>query len=245
MTWYDIEKIDEKLYRITEPKHWEHTNIYYYIGSERNLLIDTGTGIYPIKSLLQGIDDKPIDVVVTHGHWDHIGNIHEFEHVYVHPEDKDWLKNGLPIPRPVVMKMLKKGVSDDDLVGFKEPPFLHENPSSIESLKFEGLTFHHAPGHSPGSIVIYDENRCALFAGDVVYKGTIYCHYESTDPVALYESIKFLNTLEITTIYAGHYDLPNTKILEDLLDLMEELKAKRLLKHGSGKFCRQHVCLQL
>lgn len=245
MNWYEIEKIDDRLFRITEPHHWEHTNLYYYIGETRNLLIDTGTGLKPLKPVLETIDNKPIDVIITHGHWDHIGNVHEFEHVYVHEKDLDWVKNGLPLPRAVVIGNIKKDVKPEFLEGFVEPPLKHPNPKPIHEYTLEGLEIHHTPGHSPGSISIYDASRKALYAGDLLYEGTIYCHYESTDPEELFESMKLLRSLDVKVVYSGHYQSPKVSMIEDLYEIMCDLKRENKLSHGSGKYCRHDVCLQL
>ena len=44
MGWFDIEKIDDETYVISENKHYEETNIYYLIGEKFNVCIDTGMG---------------------------------------------------------------------------------------------------------------------------------------------------------------------------------------------------------
>lgn len=245
MSWYNIEKIDERLYRITEPHHWEFTNLYYFIGDKRNLLIDTGTGLKPLKELLESIDNKPIDVVITHGHWDHVGNVHEFENVYVHDLDLDWVKNGSPLPRAVLIGNIVKDVKSEYLEGFIEPPLKHDNPNPIDEYSFEGLDIHHTPGHSPGSVSIYDKNRKALFAGDILYEGTIYCHFESTDPEDLFDSMKLLKTLDVKVVYSGHYNSPKVTMIDDLYEIMNGLKGENKLSHGGGKHCRNEVCLQL
>ncbi len=219
--------------------------MYYFIGEERNLLIDTGTGIKSIRHILEEIDNKPIDVILTHGHWDHLGNIHEFEDVYVHKNDLKWVKDGLPIPEAHILKMMLKDVPEAYLEGFNFQGLTHDNPKDISEFEFKGLTFIHTPGHSPGSISIYDKQRKILFSGDVIYKGTIYCHYESTDPKDLYDSVKTLKQLDIERIMSGHYNDPKIEVIEDLCAIMTEFETEKKLCHGSGLKCKNEICLQL
>lgn len=233
------------MYHISEPNHWEKTNIFYIIGEERNILIDTGSGIKPLKNILLTIDDKPIDVLLTHGHWDHLGNVHEFERVYVHCHDRSWVKNGLPIPKEVIKNMMIRDVDERYLQDFSMPKLQHDQPLDISNFQHPNFHVYHTPGHSPGSVVIYDSSRQALFSGDVVYEGTIYCHYESTDPQALYKSLNTIATLEIDTIYSGHYNFVDKGIINDLTDIMGNLEKSGQLKHGQGLTCLNKVCLQL
>ena len=245
MSWYKVEKYDDCLYVITEDKHWEKTNIYYLIGKERNLLIDTGTGIKPLKALLEEIDKKPIDVLITHGHWDHLGNVHEFDHVFVHEGDLGWVRDGLPLPEEMLRNGLIKDVEDVYLRNFKMPSLVNKNVKSLDGFTFDGLSIIHTPGHSPGSVCIYDQKRQILFSGDTLYEGTIYCHFESTDPKDLYQSIKKLRGLNVNTILSGHYNRPDTGCIEILEEIMHELDLNERLAHGNGLTCKHKICLQL
>ncbi len=245
MSWYEIEKIHENFYMISEKKHWEETNMYYLIGNERNLLIDTGTGIFPLRHILEKIDPKPIDVVLTHAHWDHLGNVHEFENVYVHQEDIEWVTKGLPLPDEQIVNMMTKDVKKEYLRDFKLPPLKHSSPKDIDEFEFENIEFVHTPGHSPGSLCIYDKDSGTLFSGDTIYEGTIYCHFESTDPVRLDKSIQKLNMLNVTRIYPGHYRVLDSNVILSLNKILNEYKEIGALNHGGGKRCIDNVCIQL
>ena len=71
--WFETEKIGEGLFRISEPRHYEETNCYLVEGSERALLIDSGLGVGDIGSVVKKLTVKPLAVVASHVHWDHIG----------------------------------------------------------------------------------------------------------------------------------------------------------------------------
>ena len=108
MKWYDINKIDKDTYVIEENKHWHKFNIYYCIGDKYNLVIDCGLGLYKVKKLLKEIDDKKIKLVITHMHWDHIGNINEFKEVYLSKRANYYFKNGINMSLEKIRKLLLK-----------------------------------------------------------------------------------------------------------------------------------------
>ena len=49
--------------------------MFLLVGEEKALLIDTGTGVFDLPLLLKTLTDKPVQVVLTHGHPDHAGAI--------------------------------------------------------------------------------------------------------------------------------------------------------------------------
>ena len=52
----------------------------------------------------------PIEVITTHVHTDHIGSHGEFEEIYVHEGDRDWLINGI---KDLSIEQIRKEVSID------------------------------------------------------------------------------------------------------------------------------------
>ena len=95
--WFETTEIDENTFVISEPKHWEETNCYLLIGKEQALLIDTGLGVSDISVEVRKITDKPIIVIPTHVHWDHIGGLSGFRKFYVHEFEKDWINGKFPL----------------------------------------------------------------------------------------------------------------------------------------------------
>ena len=79
-----IKKIRGDIYLLDEAH--EATG-YLVVGEEKALLIDTMMGYNDLAKAVRDITDKPVMVVNTHGHGDHIfGNIY-FEEAYMNPED--------------------------------------------------------------------------------------------------------------------------------------------------------------
>jgi glyoxylase-like metal-dependent hydrolase (beta-lactamase superfamily II) len=79
--WYEIQNIDHGLSRILE-NHvapWLRCNMWLIHGRERNLLIDSGMGLKPLKPEIAALGERPVAAVCTHSHFDHIGCAHEFD----------------------------------------------------------------------------------------------------------------------------------------------------------------------
>jgi len=251
--WFVVEDLGHDIYRISEPYHWEKTNMYYVIGRYRNVLIDTGTGLESIKPILLGIDDKPIDVILTHVHWDHIGCLTSFDSIYVHEKDSDWLKRGLPIPSAYIFSQLIKDVDETKLT--KALPLDYETVivekfNTIEDgftldLGHRSLKVIHTPGHSPGHICVYDSKSKHLFTGDLIYKGCIYCNYPSTSPVELDKSYRKLREWTIDMFLPGHYEPIHSGYLDKFIHIMNQHKKTGPLKHGLGKIEVQDISIWL
>lgn len=83
-TYYKPLKIAENIYHIYEPGNVYTTLI---IGEEKALLIDTGYGFGNLAEFVRTLTDKPLEVVLTHGHTDHCGGNYEFPTVYMNLMD--------------------------------------------------------------------------------------------------------------------------------------------------------------
>ena len=57
------------------------------VGRDRALLLDTGLGNFDMMEIVRRITDKPVMLVLTHAHSDHMGGIGQFQEIYIHPAD--------------------------------------------------------------------------------------------------------------------------------------------------------------
>lgn len=95
----------------------------------------------------------------------------------------------------------------------------------------------HTPGHSPGHICFWEKRRGYLFTGDLVYKGTLFADYPSTDPAAYLVSLEKIARLPAERIFPAHHSLEIApEIVIRMRDEMRILNSKGLLCHGSGTF---------
>ncbi len=95
----------------------------------------------------------------------------------------------------------------------------------------------HTPGHSPGHMCFWEKEKGYLFTGDLVYKGTLFAYYPSTDPEDYLKSLEKIFVLPVERVFPGHHSLD---IGPDILVRMREefrgLKENGKLTHGSGTF---------
>lgn len=84
-----IVKIDEATYRFDEAVFGESVYMYFLVGQEKALLIDTGYGFTDVPAAIRAITDLPLMVVNTHGHIDHMHGNHLYPEVYLSIKDED------------------------------------------------------------------------------------------------------------------------------------------------------------
>ena len=84
---YIVEKMDDNTFTLVEA--YSKCLIYLLIGETSALLIDTGSGVSDLYAAVKQLTDKPVSVVNTHGHLDHVANNHQFADVYISGKDKE------------------------------------------------------------------------------------------------------------------------------------------------------------
>lgn len=242
MSWFTTERLDDDTFMISEYCHPEETHCYLLCGEERCLLIDTGMGVENIFKEISLLTDKPIIAVPTHVHWDHIGGLADFDEFCVHPIEAEWINRDFPLPVTAVRKMLAQGELPENFILdkyaiFRGKPSRLLNDRDKITLGCRTLEVLHTPGHSPGHMCFWEERRGYLFTGDIVYKGVLYANYPSTDPKAFLRSLKRLSELPIKRIFPAHHSTDISPVLlSEMINGLESIKRRGMLKHGGGRF---------
>lgn len=183
-------------------------------GETNSLLIDTGLGVGNIKEVVDRLTDLPVKVVTTHVHWDHIGGHRHFDNIGVYEIEKDWLESNFPVPINIVrMNLLKEPCEFPDYFDAEnyhvfqgKPDFiLHDN--DLLDLGGRKIRVIHTPGHSPGHVCFFEEERGYLFTGDLIYEGTLDAFYPSTNPVDFMKSVKRIKDLPVKRVLPAHHRL--------------------------------------
>ena len=177
----------------------------YLLETEKPILIDTGTGWHLANSITK-IEkvmklDKIKTIILTHVHYDHTGGAADIlEHLdaelYIHEADSEAVINGDgAITGAHMLGREQKGV-DVKILDLDEP-------LDCGDVQFK---LYHTPGHSPGCVSLYDKESKTLFPGDVVFTdgGVGRWDLAGGDFPKHFESIKFLNTLDVVNLYPGH-----------------------------------------
>lgn len=196
--WFTLERIDEDTDILSEYRHWEETHCYLLRGRERGLLIDTGLGICDIRQAVDRLTDRPVAAVATHIHWDHIGGHRYFPEFYAHEAELNWLSGGFPLSVEAVRAMVADRCCLPEDFDVSRYTLFQGHPARVlrdgDRIELGGRTLEvlHTPGHSPGHMCFWEAERGYLFSGDLVYRGTLFACYPSTDPE------EYLSSLERT-----------------------------------------------
>jgi len=245
MNWFKIKKINDTTFIISEHLHWGKTNCYLLLGTKFACLIDTGIGLHSILKEVRKITNLPIKVITTHTHWDHIGNIGEFDNLYLHSNGINWIKNGIPLNNKSIEQILVRNVRERYLPrDFKYVCPFNSNLIEVEDgeeidLGNRKLKILYTPGHSPCHICLLEERTGFLFTGDLIYRGALLCHFPSTNPNLYFKSLKKLNLLQktINKIFPGHNKTPlDPEYITNIYSAFQTIASSGLLKHGSGNF---------
>ncbi|MEK4714297.1 MBL fold metallo-hydrolase [Sporosarcina sp. FSL K6-5500] len=245
-SWFTVQAIDDTTFVISEYGHWEQVHSYLLIGENQAVLIDTGLGIDSIKRITDQLTNLPIIVLTTHVHWDHIGSHGEFEHLYVHKDEEDWLINGI---QKLSIEQIRKDVSRDITIP-KPATFNPETYKPFQGiptgLLYDGdeinignrlLTVYHTPGHSPGHVSILDTKNGYLFTGDLLYDRTpIYAFFPTTNPIDLVESLEKISKIpHVTKIFGGHNTIGlHADVLKEVKNAVRVLRDNDLVRFGTG-----------
>ena len=234
--WFEIIRIKNHLYVIRErldeiePRFLtKFTNLYLLIGTKKALLIDTGSGLYPLKPKIKDlIDSKELIIINTHSHFDHRGGNKEFDEIYIHESE---LGNASMIFDISFLKdSPKKRVQL-----FKQGNFKYLPPHTLHPLK-DGDEFDlgditvkviHTPGHSVGSISLLT-NQNELFTGDSAHFGAMYLPKKRNFPIMLSSLSKLLDLFlenDDIEIYPSHEDFQVKQVLlESLINGINDIK---------------------
>ncbi len=145
------------------------TNTYLVWDDENNegIVIDPADEGQLIIREIEKSGFSPSLIVITHGHFDHVGALRE-------------LKENLGIPaaiHPLEIEILKTVPFQAQLFGMyaEEPPTPEKRLTEGDTIKAGNYTFKiiETPGHSPGSISLYSQEAGIVFTGDTLFRRSI------------------------------------------------------------------------
>ena len=146
------------------------TNCYIISDDQKDCLIfDPGEESAKIHALLKKKKLKPVAILLTHAHFDHIGAVDELRErysipVYLHHLEKDWLS------KPNLNGSGKYAALPDYRIKDADILLADEKILQIGSFKMD---IFHTPGHSPGSVSFSFGNEGFAIVGDTLFRGSI------------------------------------------------------------------------
>jgi|Deesub1362A_J573_1020465.scaffolds.fasta_scaffold00053_125 glyoxylase-like metal-dependent hydrolase (beta-lactamase superfamily II) len=175
----------------------------YLLKSEIPALVDVGgDSAYLVNAVEKYINPKEIKYIfLTHSHFDHASAVSDW---------KEWF-NPKIVMHEAEYSLLKAQGFASIMFGVKfrpfEPDILVSGGENFE-LGEVSLEVIHTPGHSPGSICLYEKSRKWLFSGDTVFPNGSFGRVDlpGGSSSQLIRSIEMLSKLDIENLYPGHED---------------------------------------
>jgi len=228
--WFVRRRIDDSITLLTEPHAHPmiRCNIWHISGRDRDMLIDTGLGIVSLRKAATDLFEKPLLAVATHAHFDHVGGMLEFEPRLIHKLEADWLAEAFDsmaltreqLGSDFIKTAESAGYSFDDELLISATPYAGFDPRAhvlkpaagavligegdvldLGDRHFEVL---HLPGHSPGSIGLYEKATQTLFSGDAIYDGPLLADITGANLKDYIATMRRLLELPVRVAHAGH-----------------------------------------
>ncbi len=213
--WFTKTRIDAATTMLTEPfvNDYVRANIWHLRGRDADLLVDTGMGIVPLKPHIGMLDGKPLIVVATHIHLDHVGSLHEFE-VRAGPAHGAPAFDTMPDQQTYahMFRDLEEAVTLLPRPGWRATDYRIE-PAPLTRTLAEGdvvdlgnrqFRVLHLPGHSPDSIGLFDEADGLFFSGDAIYDSDLIDDLPDSDRPAYRKTMQRLIDLPVRLGHGGH-----------------------------------------
>jgi len=214
MLKFDVKEIDPGLYLI---KDLLEVNLFLIVGENRALLFDTGYGIGDTPALIKSITDKPLTVILGHGHIDHANGAYQFDEVYLREPDYELCREHTgPEIRGSILERLHDAGLDP---GFDEEEWKNNGTCNLKPLEpgteydLGGLHVEviDMAGHTGGSIGLLLVEKRILLDSD---SANTHCWMFMPQSLSMREYIKMLERvkqLEFDTFYVAHQDFPHDK----------------------------------
>lgn len=237
--WFDVTRVRPDLDVIVEPyvDEFLRANIWLIRGSRSSALIDCGLGVSPLAPLVTSLTSQACPVILTHGHLDHAGAAHEFPERWGHVSDEVRAERRLSLSTHTHAQDLgidssELGVAGDWLLTHLpnhefDPRAYRQLPAPLTRHLDDGdwidlgscaLEVLHLPGHTPGSIALYDAERAELYSGDVIYDDDLLDSLPESDIPAYRASLRRLRALPVTLVRPGHGPCFNGERLREIID---------------------------
>ena len=206
-------------------------DMYVLNGSKSSLLIDCGSGYFDLKALTDELTKgRPYEVAITHGHFDHVGMMHQFDKVYINAADIPSVEvGGRNFPDAFQQydgtwvypfdatefhcnNNIQKGDFSawevtEDMVnrGNKATEIVALEDGHVFDLGDRKVTAYELPGHTAGCMYLIDDKSRIAFTGDCCHpdlRTGLFCSVSTTlkGLIRLYEKYG----VEYDRMFSGH-----------------------------------------
>jgi hydroxyacylglutathione hydrolase len=212
----EVFKNDEVVFHRLDEHTWVgsghiayNESLYLVEGSKLAVVIDAGTNIKNLDKIVATITKKPVMVVATHVHGDHVGSpLDAFPEIYINSEDKALI--------PTMMPNYKGKIR-----------YLYEG--QIIDLGGRQLEVVFTPGHTPGSTTFIDKNAGYGFSGDSFGSGHLLLNGDFSTLMATCRKMSaIMGRFAIKSLYPGHFTGSNVETkqrIDDMISICEGVLA--------------------
>lgn len=200
------------------------SNVWHVRGRDADLVVDTANGIDALRPAVAELAaDRPVIAVSTHGHFDHVGGLAEFDDRRCHEADaaearvpfavridrdaqpegvtEMFAYYGFEVPERTIDAVPHEGFDTAAWVAPGVEPTSFVADGDVIDLGDRRLEVLHVPGHTPGSIALWEAGTRLLFSGDTAY---VDARLSFEDLGAAEASLRRLAELPVRRVHAGH-----------------------------------------
>jgi hydroxyacylglutathione hydrolase len=197
-----MKQLRDNLWELKE----DYVHCFLVVGHERALLVDTGFGVQNFQEKIASVTNCPVTLVNTHADIDHVGGNTAFADRYIHPADVPSARQLLP----------------ED-----QAPYQAAEDGLVFDLGGTEIEVIHFPGHTPGSILLYNRKENYIIGGDSLGEEPIWLFGEGRDLHQFRESLLTHRTLienaEVAYASHGHAVLERPgELLADILGAVDD-----------------------
>lgn len=229
MDFYTCTKVNEQVTKITD---LAGVAAYLVEGRDKAALLDTCSGAGDLRALVSTLTQKPLQVILTHGHVDHAGGAYGFDTVYLSDKDYDLAKDHTRVE-------MRKGYIDmmtppdtvklEDYVPARDGGYLNLVDGQLFDLGGLTLEAIAVPGHSQGMTCILLREQRTLLLGDACNTATFLFAAEATSveeyKVSLINLLCHQGKFDVVLFSHGHNQGTKT-IVDECIELCDEIMAR-------------------
>ncbi|MBO7578191.1 MAG: MBL fold metallo-hydrolase [Prevotella sp.] len=197
---------DEVVFRQLDDHTWignghrvYNESLYLVEGNDRAILIDAGTYIPDLDKIVAKITSKPVTMVLTHAHGDHVGGVGPFPEVYLNAGDMTIVPNN--------MRNYKGQIR-------------YLNDGQVIDLGGREIEVIFTPGHTPGSATFFDKAQHYGFSGDAFGSTNLLVFTNLSTEMYTAERIEnYMKKNDIRFLFPGHYSGDNLESPQRVTDI--------------------------
>jgi glyoxylase-like metal-dependent hydrolase (beta-lactamase superfamily II) len=245
--WFEVYKVSPGVFAIYEPHQAEETVSYLIVGHKQAVLFDTGMGIADIRKIISKLTARPVVVLNSHTHNDHVGGNWQFTFVY--GMDTQFTRTNAKGSREDAQAEIAPDQLCGDLPKGFNPKTYATKPWKISLAIHNGFKVNlggrtleviSTPGHTPDAICLLDRANGLLFTGDTYYPAPIWLFRSETDLDAYLASVKRLAALSPDLkLVLGAHNIPVAQpdVLPRLVEAIQAVRAGQgsVKPAGEGK----------